>query len=639
MQNRAQRRSSGITFRAIVIGFILIIANAHWLTYASERMSPPFYLTLESLFFNAVMSLFIVLVCNLLAKQFVPRRALSPQELLVIYIMVVMVSTVGGHTLMCFLLATITHPFRFATPENEWAPLFWRYIPSWFTPAQGSLNDYFDGESTLYTMKHFRIWLVPVVVWTTFIGVVWYVLLCINVIIRAQWTEKEMLVYPIIQLPVRMTLGGTSFFKNRLMWSGFAVAGVLELLAGLNYLFPKIPALRLNYYSIRHLFTGRPWDSIGWMALSAFPFIIGILFFVPLDLSLSAWVFFFALKAERIIRIGMLGAGDLHFDERAAGGWLAVGVLAVWGARRHLYQVWQRLWSRDAPIDDTDEPMRYRTATIGLVFGLGFLILFSYKAGMSLWVICGFLAVYLVISLALTRVRAEFGPPAHGMMGSDPGRFLFTMFGSRRIGTPSLTVLSFYYWLNRLYAAHPMPSQLEAFKIAEMAKISNKRLVWVMMFATVVGTLVCFWSYLHIVYRVGASATLGSLIGVGREVFTRLEIRLSNFTGPNYPELRAGGIGIAITYILSFLRHRLLWWPLHPIGYVMATSGIIKELWCSIFLGWLIKAVIMRFFGARAHRRAAPFFLGLILGDYVVSCSWTLIGTVFQFPTYVLWSP
>ncbi|MFC1712893.1 DUF6784 domain-containing protein [Candidatus Poribacteria bacterium] len=47
----------------------------------------------------------------------------------------------------------------------------------------------------------------------------------------------------------------------------------------------------------------------------------------------------------------------------------------------------------------------------------------------------------------------------------------------------------------------------------------------------------------------------------------------------------------------------------------------------------------MKFFGLRANRRAVPFFLGLILGDYIVSSSWTLIGTIFHIPTYVLWTP
>jgi hypothetical protein len=95
-------------------------------------------------------------------------------------------------------------------------------------------------------MQHLRGWLIPVMVWTAFIAIVWFVLICINSIIQSQWTEKEKLAYPIIQLPVRMTMESSSFFKSKTMWMGFAVAGFFEILAGLHYLFPKVPAVHLQ---------------------------------------------------------------------------------------------------------------------------------------------------------------------------------------------------------------------------------------------------------------------------------------------------------------------------------------------------------------------------------------------------------
>ena len=136
MRGRTLRRTSGITFRALIIGIVLIVANAYWLTITSEMMIPQCLLTFVSLFFNAVLSLFVLVVINQLLKKITPDHAFSPQELLVIYTMVVMVSTVGGHTIMCFLVGTIAHPFMFASPENEWEDLFWRYIPEWFTPSE-----------------------------------------------------------------------------------------------------------------------------------------------------------------------------------------------------------------------------------------------------------------------------------------------------------------------------------------------------------------------------------------------------------------------------------------------------------------------------------------------------------------------
>ena len=242
----------------------------------------------------------------------------------------------------------------------------------------------------------------------------------------------------------------------------------------------------------------------------------------------------------------------------------------------------------------------------------------------------------------MTRVRAEFGPPSHEILALDPARLMTVTFGPRFVGTSNLTIISFYYWLNRLNVSHPMPNQLEGFKIAERARINSRHLVWVMMLATIVGTLASFWAFLHMMYKVGALSVHGYIVGIGNEVFgRRLERWINNPTGPNIGGSQSMGIGAVMTWLLYFLRHRFMWWPFHPIGYVMtaATWGGLADFWFSVFLGWLVKFVILMIFGLRAHQRAIPFFLGLVMGDYVFVSMWALIGTLFNIPTYVLWSP
>ena len=104
-QKRALREL-GITFRSLLIGTLLCIWNAYWLAYAAELIRPQFLLNFVSLFFNAVFSLFFLTVVNLPLKRFAAQSALTAQEMLVAYIMVVMVSTFGGHTMMTFLVGT-----------------------------------------------------------------------------------------------------------------------------------------------------------------------------------------------------------------------------------------------------------------------------------------------------------------------------------------------------------------------------------------------------------------------------------------------------------------------------------------------------------------------------------------------------
>ena len=150
---------------------------------------------------------------------------------------------------------------------------------------------------------------------------------------------------------------------------------------------------------------------------------------------------------------------------------------------------------------------------------------------MTWWGIFGFSLIFLAVGV--TRVRAEFGPPSHEILGLDPARLMTTIFGSRLVGTGNLTIISFYYWLNRLNVSHPMPNQLEAFKIAERTRINCQHLIWVMMLSIILGTLASFWAFLHLMYKVGALSVHGYIIGIGNEVFgRRLERWINNPIAP-----------------------------------------------------------------------------------------------------------
>ena len=69
--------------------------------------------------------------------------------------------------------------------------------------------------------------------------------------------------------------------------------------------------------------------------------------------------------------------------------------------------------------------------------------------------------------------------------------------------------------------------------------------------------------------------------------------------------------------LLMWARHQLLWWPLHPIGYPIGAVWLMDQLWFSIALAWLLKLVAMKYGGPSLFRPARPFFLGLIIGQFL----------------------
>jgi len=51
----------------------------------------------------------------------------------------------------------------------------------------------------------------------------------------------------------------------------------------------------------------------------------------------------------------------------------------------------------------------------------------------------------------------------------------------------------------------------------------------------------------------------------------------------------------------------------------------ISRIWFSVFIAWLLKAMILKYGGARAYRILRPFFLGLVLGAFGSAGGWLII--------------
>jgi len=79
---------------------------------------------------------------------------------------------------------------------------------------------------------------------------------------------------------------------------------------------------------------------------------------------------------------------------------------------------------------------------------------------------------------------------------------------------------------------------------------------------------------------------------------------------------------------IMFMRQQFLWWPLHPIGFVIGPVWLMDSLWFSIFIAWLIKKIILKYGGARAYEKSKYFFLGLPLGYYTCAGIWVFIDFI-----------
>jgi hypothetical protein len=641
----------GATWRAIGIGALLIPFNSYWIMQV-EGVWNTGHSTCLSLMWHVIVNLLALILLNIfIFKRFSPRSALTQGEFITIYAMMTLAGGIAGRDSYQILIPVMGWAFWFATPENEWEQLFHRYLPKWLTANDKEiLRPFYLGESTLYTKEHLSHFIGPVLWWTGFVVVLGFIMLCINILVRRQWTHNEKLSYPIIQLPLALTEGGglSSFFRNRLLWMGFSLGAGLDVLNGLHFFFPVVPHIPVSYldYNLGNYFTSKPFNAIGYLPLPMYPFAVALGFFLPLDLAFSCWFFYLFRKAQQVLgaALGLRALPQFpYLNQQSTGAWIGLFFVVMWTSRGHLKKVMRKIFLNAPDVDDSDEPLRYRTAFVSILVGMTLLTAFCLKAGMSLWIIPPFFIIFFMLSTAIARVRAELGPPTHELVGMNSGNMMVDIIGTRRIGGNNLSIFPlFWFFTGRGYRGHLMPHQLESLKMfasltdaeglrAEQTQMDNRRLWVAMAIAMTIGSLAAFWALLHLSFKVGLN-----LIPIGHDsgVFRLLESRLSYLSGPDVAATSFMGIGLLFTFFLMFMRMQFLWWPLHPAGYALSTNFGIDYIWSCLLISSIIKWAILKYGGMSTHRKAIPFFLGVILSEYCMGSFWSLLSVIIQQRTY-----
>jgi hypothetical protein len=635
-------RGRGITARAVIIGLLLVPLNVYWVHemeivwYSAEP-------TTIALYFNVIFILLVMLAANWVVRRARPRWALEQSEFMVVYVILAVASSLAGHDQLEILVPAMGWKSWYATPENRWRELFFRFVPNYLVVDDTRvLTGFFLGNSTLYTRSHLLGWAVPIAVWSGFILTLVFATLCINVILRRQWTENERLAYPIVQIPLEFTDPRFGLWRHKLFWLGFGLAAALDTVNGLGFLYPSIPTFDVRALKIGRYFQGWPWSVLGGVRGGLYPFAIGLGYLLPLDLLFSSWFFYWLWQAQYVITVLMAWEGDPRFpyvSEQSFGGYIGLVLFSLWVARRYLARVFRGAFSRAPDLSQGREPMSYRWAVWGLLLASAAMIAFTRYAGMAVWIAAAFFAIYFLLAASVTRMRAELGPPAHDLHNAGPDIILTNVFGSQALGPRAITMFSLYYWMNRAYRSLPMPHELEAFRIAEQRGLSQRRMLGVLIGAAVVGVVASFWSLTAIGYKYGmGTANVGlAARAFGSEPWQRLGAWLTDPVKPSSGAATATLAGIAFAMLLLSLRMRWIWWPFHPVGYAVSSSWSMNLLWMPLFVAWVIKLFVLRYGGLRLYRQALPFFLGLILGEYATGGVWSLIGIAIKTKTYVFW--
>jgi len=629
-----------VTLRAVAIACALMPLLAMWVVQ-TELIWYTGHSTAISLFFHVTFTVLLIALLNLAVRKYRPRAALDPGEILTIYVMLSVAGTLCSHDLLQILIPMLTHPVHAANPDNRWGELILAHIPDWAIVSNKEVcTELAVGNATLYKLQTLKAWALPLAFWSLFLLALMGALLCITMIFRQPWTEKERLSFPVIQIPLIIATKLSQLLRNKLFWIAFGIVAAIDIYNGFSFLYPSLPEIPIvRAFEFKEYFVERPWNAIRFTQVNLYPFVIGLAFFLPTDLAFSCW-FFFILYQAQLILTSAIGVRDLPGfpfpNEQAAGGYLALGLWAVWLAKSHLRGVGRTVLGRAGGLDESREPMSYRTMVI--LFSVSCLVLMAcgVSLGGSPGVIAMFFVIFFLYSLAISRMRAELGAPAHDLHGMGPGMLLNNVIGTRNMGQGDLSMFSTFFWFNRAYRAHFSAHSMEGMKIAQQSRLTARSMIGAIVISLVVGLASAYWALLHALYVHGyAGRPAGQAFS--SEAWTRMASWMRFPKGPRVPAAIAAGAGLVFTLFLGVMRMRCTWWLWHPVGYATASSWSMHKLWACIFIAWLVKATLTRYGGARAYRNAIPFFVGLTLGEFVIGSLWTIYGAVMHTPVYLFW--
>ncbi len=296
--------------------------------------------------------------------------ALNRAELILVYTMLLIVSSLCTMGLSEELLPAITAIFYFASPENKWREMLFPHFPEHpLLVNDGNRNTaFYEGLSGADQAIPYGAWAEPLMWWGIFLLALYLTMVSIAVILRHQWMERERLAYPLTQVGLAMVRGEdekglvNGFFKQYSMWIGFALPLLCGSLIGLSRYNAAIPAPTLGWWL--------PLIDQQNLQLHISFAMIGFSYLINTRIAASIWIFQLlsmfekelfivtGLKSDQQMTYGIANFPFIGYQ--GLGALLAMVLVGLWIAREHLKNVFLKAFGKAPHCSDDDEIMSYR---------------------------------------------------------------------------------------------------------------------------------------------------------------------------------------------------------------------------------------------------------------------------------------
>jgi hypothetical protein len=266
---------------------------------------------------------------------------------------------------------------------------------------------------------------------------------------------------------------------------------------------------------------------------------------------------------------------------------------------------------------------------VGLFIASAFLMcLMVWFTGIPAWIAPIVVGSALVIWLSMTRLMAQAGL-ATIVPAIIPLGFVASAVGIPSLGPVGLIAMGLtLIWSGDLLTYLMGPAANGIF-VQERASVKSSAGALSLLAAVILSLAGCIFMTLYLTCTVGGL----NLHPQYFQWFPKLpwqfaESKLQTSTGASMTGYIWTGLGAAVMLLLTYMQRLFFWWPLHPLGFLAQGGWIMRQLWFSFFLAWLVKIVVLRYGGGRVHKNARIVFIGIIVGLLVVGGLWLIIDSI-----------
>jgi hypothetical protein len=568
---------------------------------------------------------------------------ITPHEMFSIFSLTLIASTIPGFGFANYFFRVIIPAHYFASAENQWADLIFPYLPQWLVVPNDrqTLTWFFEGLPPGQSIP-WADWITPLLWWFFFIAALFLASASIIIILRKQWIEHEKLTFPLVQIPLAMIRqdperAAPPYLREHLFWIGFSIPVFIIGWNAVNYFIPfGVIPIGTSYQTMVGL--GRDFPA---MPVKINFLVLSCAFFTNVEVLFSVW--FFQLVATLLTGLlnrfgasasaGTLGLNSVmlsHFF----GGFVVIVLWSLWTARRHLKAVLRHAAGKASGLDNRDELISYRGALLCLVFSVLYIVTWLMTSGMSPGVMLVFLFTLFVLYLGIARVVAETGL-AYLDMPVNANEFTVGLIGSGNMTPGSLVSLGLANVYARNWRLFSMTS-LSHLLFAERSVLTARSgLFGMLCLSGVIGMItVSVWT-IYMGYnpdRITVFGSAGDGAGAAGVGYIQIIVTwLKNQTTISTMEQVFFGAGGLIAGGLIALRYHFPGWPLHPIGFAIAGSNVVRVVTFSIFLAWLVKMIMLRIGGVTLYKKTQPLFIGMLAG-YALAVTLSSVVDAIWFP-------